>query len=188
MDCPPSGAERIDSFALVCYLPGALGAFLDKLRTELVSTCVARSHVTILPPRQLAASEAHAERQISDRVTDYPPFRVELGEVEIFPATKVIYLGLNDGGPQLQNLHDSLNSRALFFEEPYRYHPHVTLAQECNPDDVEAAAELARARWSEFQALRSFQADTLTFVQNTTSNRWLDLVEYELGSLAAVRR
>jgi 2'-5' RNA ligase len=136
MHCPPSGAERIDSFALVCYLPGALGAFLDRLRTELVSTCVARSHVTILPPRQLVAAEAQAARQISDRVLDYPPFHVELGKVEIFPATKVIYLSLNAGGSHLEELHDSLNSNSLFFDEPYIYHPHVTLAQGIDYADV----------------------------------------------------
>jgi 2'-5' RNA ligase len=188
MECPPSGAERINSFALVCYLPGPLGVFLDRLRAELVTSCVARSHVTILPPRQLISPETLAKEQIAVRVPDYPPFRVDLGEVEVFPVTKVIYLGLNSGNADLHHMHDSLNCGALRFEEPYIYHPHVTLAQGLAPEHVEDATKLAAARWREFKHSRSFQVDTLTFVQNTSVNCWLDLVEYELGSLAAVRR
>jgi 2'-5' RNA ligase len=188
MDCPPSGAERINSFALVCYLPGALGAFLDRLRAELVSTCQARSHVTVLPPRQLIASETLAKRQIAERVPEYPPFRVDLGEVEVFPETKVIYLGVDRGGDRLSAMHDELNASSLIFDEPFVYHPHVTLAQQIDPFHVEDAVDLAAARWREFRHSRSFRVETLTFVQNTTSNCWLDLAEYELGTMAGVRR
>ena len=188
MDCPPSGAERLNSFALVSYLPGALGAFLDRLRSELVVACSARSHVTILPPRQLPGSETAAKRQIASYIPECPPFPIDLGDVEVFPETKVIYLGLSCGNEHLRSMHDSLNSGSLSFAEPFVYHPHVTLAQGVNPADVDAATELATARWREFQQSRTFQVDTLTFVQNTTTNRWLDLVEYELRSMAAVSR
>jgi len=191
MECPPSGAERINSFALVCYLPGALGAFVDRLRAELVTTCVARSHVTVLPPRELAASltgESLAKRQIANCVPEYLPFRVDLGSVDVFPETKVIYLGLDSGCDRLQSMHDVLNANSLSFDEPFLYHPHVTLAQGLDAAQVTEAAELADARWNEFRHSRSFQVDTLTFVQNTASNRWIDLVEYELGTMVAVRR
>lgn len=188
MECPPSGAARIDSFALVCYLPGALGAFLDRLRAELVVSCSARSHVTILPPRPLAGPEQVAKSQISNFIPERLPFHINLGNVDVFPATKVVYLGLTRGEHHLRTLHDALNVSALGFAEPFVYHPHVTLAQGLNPDDVESATELATAKWREFQHSRSFQVETLTFVQNTATNRWIDLGEYELGSLAAVRR
>jgi len=188
MDCPPSGAERINSFALVCYLPGALGAFLDRLRSELVVSCHARSHVTVLPPRQLYSPESLATRQIADYVPECAPFAIDLGSVEVFPETKVIYLGLSCGNERLRCMHDSLNSDFLGFPEPFVYHPHVTLAQGLHPSDVVEATKLATARWSEFQHSRSFQVETLTFVQNTSTNHWLDLVSYELGTMAAVGR
>jgi len=136
----------------------------------------------------LISPEIQAKEQIAVAVPDYPPFDVDLGKVEIFPVTKVIYLGLNTGNASLHHMHDSLNAEALSFDEPYKYHPHVTLAQELHPDHVDAAFELATARWREFPYSRSFQVETLTFVQNTSTNCWLDLVEYELGSMAAVRR
>ena len=198
MDCPPSQAERINSFALVCYLPGALGTFIDSLRRELVTNCVARSHVTILPPRPLGAvlrgdlslndSRSEARAQVAGCVPDFAPFQVELANVEIFPKTQVIYLELTRGSGHLRILHDSLNSKALLFDEPHQYHPHVTLAQDVAPGDVVAAHELACARWQEFHHSRAFQAETLTFVQNTQENRWIDLMGYELGSMAGVAR
>lgn len=187
MECPPSGAERIDSFALVCYLPGPLGAFLDRLRAELVTSCSARSHVTILPPRSLAGPELRARQQIFDALPDCRPFRIDLGPIEVFPETKVIYLGLHSGDRELRSLHDTLNLNALSFAEPYVYHPHVTLAQGLDPADVEEATKLAKARWKEFQYSRAFEVEMLTFVQNTIANQWLDLVAYELGGVAVVR-
>lgn len=188
MESSPSGVERIDSFALVCYLPGELGAFLDRLRAELVTACSARSHVTILPPRPLAGPESSAKQQIGNCIPEYQPFRVHLGEVDVFPQTKVIYLGLSLGSDHLRFLHDSLNVNALSFDEPFDYHPHVTLAQGVDPAQVDEATRLAAARWSEFSHSRSFQVEALTFVQNTSVNRWLDLVAYELGSLAPVQK
>ena len=185
MECPPSGAERIDSFALVCYLPGALGAFIDRLRAELVVTCSARSHVTVLPPRKLAGPESLAKCQVAGYLPDCTPFRIDLGRVEVFPETKVVYLGLNCGSDRLRAMHDNLNTSALGFPEPFEYHPHVTLAQGLHVDDVAEATALATARWAEFQQSRSFQVETLTFVQNTTANQWLDLLAFDLGSVAA---
>ena len=45
----PALGDRINSYAVVSYIPGALGEFITRLREELVKGCVAQSHVTILP-------------------------------------------------------------------------------------------------------------------------------------------
>ena len=52
------GAQRINLFALVVYIPDPLAGFLDDLRKELVANCLPRAHVTILPPRPLQAGHA----------------------------------------------------------------------------------------------------------------------------------
>ena len=49
---PAGDVERINSYAVVCYIPGALGEFITRLRESLVPGCTAQSHVTILPPRR----------------------------------------------------------------------------------------------------------------------------------------
>jgi hypothetical protein len=83
----------------------------------------------------------------------------------------------------LYAMHDALNGNALMFEEPFAYHPHVTLAQGIPPGDVAAVHELAERRWKEFAGERVFRADRAAFVQNTMGNCWIDLANFALGAV-----
>jgi 2'-5' RNA ligase len=166
----------INSFALISYLPEPLGSFLDSLRCELVPRCQAKSHVTVLPPRPLATGlPESAWRDLNDSLDGFPPFRVELSSIEVFKGTNVIYLSVGAGFRELEQMHAALNQGPLQFAEPYLYHPHVTLAQELSPEQVESSVALARRRWREFPYSHSFTVERLTFVQNTVENRWADL-------------
>ena len=172
----------VNSFALVSYLPSPLGEFLDRLRMDLVCDCRAKAHLTVLPPRPLICSPEEAWREMAVRLQEIPPFHVELGEVEVFPETQVVYLSVLAGGAELKRLHEMLNSGRLAFEEPFEYHPHVTLAQDLETGAVGQTAELASARWRGFQTRRGFVIDKLTFVQNTLGNLWTDLNGFPLVS------
>jgi len=168
--------NAINSFALISYLPEPLGGFLDALRCELVPRCQARSHVTVLPPRPLAEGLPEgAWSELNDSLEGFPPFRVELTSIEVFQGTNVIYLSIGAGYRELERMHAALNRGPLQFAEPFEYHPHVTLAQQLLPEQVEAATALARRRWREFPYSHSFTVDRLTFVQNTVDNQWADL-------------
>lgn len=174
--------NAINSFALISYLPEPLAGFLDSLRCELVPRCTAKSHVTVLPPRPLSSGlPEKAWSDLNDSLNGFPPFRVELGSIEVFENTNVIYLSIGAGYRELVQMHAALNQGPLQFCEPYEYHPHVTLAQQLTKDQVEAASALARRRWREFAYSHSFTVDRLTFVQNTVENRWADLAGRELS-------
>ncbi len=173
--------NAIHPFALISYLPEPLGGFLNTLRCELVPRCQAKSHITVLPPRPLAyGSPDAAWRELSDLLDNFPPFRLELNSIEVFEGTNVIYLSVGAGYRELKEMHAALNRGPLQFDEPFKYHPHVTLAQELSPEQVEAAAAHARARWREFPSSHSFMLDRLTFVENTADNCWVDLAGREL--------
>ena len=174
------GGDGINSFALVSYIADPLAGFLDQLRKDLESESRSKAHVTILPPRPLACSLEQAWRELDAGLHDFQPFHIELGAVEVFPVTNVIYLSMARGGLELRRLHDKLTSGCLAFEEPFPYHPHVTLAQELEPGAVAAVAGLAAARWREFAQGRAFIVNHLTFVQNTLGNRWTDLHGFRL--------
>lgn len=168
--------NAINSFALISYIPEPLAGFLDSLRRELVPRCQAKSHVTVLPPRPLESGLAEsAWGDLHDSLNGFPPFRVELGSIEVFRDTNVIYLSIGGGYRELEQMHAALSRGPLQFVEPYDYHPHVTLAQQLTADEVEPALVLARRRWREFPYSHSFTVDRLTFVQNTIENRWADL-------------
>ncbi len=185
MDCNSNGSGRINSYSLVAYIPGPLGEFLNSLRRELVPACNLQSHVTLLPPRPLAVPSEVALHHICGEAAKTPTFPVGLREVHVFQATSVVYLSIEQGWCQLQDLHAACNREESFFNEPYRYHPHVTLAQLTDPAAVAAQAELARRRWAEYRGERSFAVKDLCFVQATEDLQWVDLALCRLQRVAA---
>jgi len=176
--------ERLNIFALVIYIPGPLGAFLDDLRRELVPHYNPNAHVSVLPPRPLAVDWRTAAEQVRKLAVSWMPFEVELTDLDVFPVTDVIYLEVGEGAQELRRMHEGVNTAALAFQDPFPYHPHITLAQEVPHERVGEVLDLASRRWREFRGGRSFRAERAVFVQNSLRNVWLDLAEYPLGSLA----
>lgn len=184
--CNPPTSERINSYSLVSYVPGRLGEFMTRLREELVAGCVAQSHVTVLPPRPLLIDPQLAGEEIRERVIGFPPVFIDIPRIRVFEQTSVIYADIGEGRAELYQMHKALNVPPLAFDEPFSYHPHITLAQGIAPELLPELYETAFRRWQEFTFERSFVVDTLTFVQNTVENRWVDLVDCELRGEAAV--
>ena len=187
MECPPGDGERINSFALVSYIPDPLGSFLDRLRQDLVAGCFARAHVTVLPPRTIDVLPAAVE-QLRTALARAPSFNIELKEVEVFESTSVVYLGVGMGTSTLHELHDALNARALKFDEPFDFHPHVTIAQNFDPAALPDIAKAAREQWRKFEGPRTFTVRALCFVQNTVFNRWVDLERLNLDGQDGLAR
>ena len=181
LDACGDGVEPINSFALVTYIPAPLGRFLDDLRLELVPTFVPRAHATILSPRPLAVDPRVAWEHVYSGIKDFPPFEIVAGEVELFESTSVVYIGIGAGRRVLLQMHDHLNTGPVGCAEHYQYRPHITLAQDLGPGQVQAAYELACRRWAEYSGQRWFAVDRVVFVQNTNRKRWLDLAEARLG-------
>lgn len=183
----PKGMDRTDWFALVIYIPDPLGRFLDDLRRELVPGFVPHAHVTILPPRHLSGDVETAYEQARVVTEEFAPFDIHTARCEKFPLTDVIYLSLSGGDAELRYMHKVLNTGALEYKEPYSYHPHITLAQDLNPEEVDRLYKLACCRWDEYSYNRSFRAETVAFVQNTAQKTWIDLGEFTLGAVSSVR-
>ena len=177
----PAAWDRINSFALVSYIPEPLAGFLDRLRQELVPNCFLHAHVTILPPRAICSSPEAAWETVRGMIPLFPPFEVEMTQVEVFPVSDVIYVAIGRGAEELHHIHYALNTEGLFCSEHYPFHPHITLAQELKSDEVDELAHVARARWAEWTGPRSFPVHKAVFVQNTRRNTWLDLGESTLG-------
>jgi len=184
MHSEPDGARPQSLYALVIYLPDPLGAFLDDLRLEMVPSCNPHAHVSVLPPRPLPVAPEAAIEEAQGIVAGFASFDIELGVIEKFDVTDVIYIGVERGADRLREIHGSLNLGALAFQEPFVYHPHVTLAQEIPAGQVEALLALSERRWREFRGPRQFRAETTVFVRNTGGKQWTDLAS---GPLRANR-
>jgi 2'-5' RNA ligase len=176
--------QRLNVFALVIYIPDPLGRFLDDLRRDLVPECNPHAHVSVLPPRPLAVDWQVAAEQVRECAGNWTPFDIVLERICMFPVTNVIYLELGQGAQEMFRIHAAMNSQALLFDEPFAYHPHITLAQEIPPGHVAAVNRRARELWDGYTGPRSFRAGRTAFVQNTLGNCWIDLAEFSLGSVA----
>jgi 2'-5' RNA ligase len=175
----------LNCFALVSYLPEPLAQFVDSLRRDFHPLSRAKAHVTVLPPRPLLGPPEKAWAELTERLQAFQPFKIELGPVETFRETLVLYLSVLSGFHELERMHEALNTGSTAFQEPYLYHPHITIAQELTPDALPAAREEAARRWAQFSHPRAFMLDRLTFVQNTIDNRWKDLAALDLASHVA---
>jgi len=180
MDGCTNGAERINLFALVVYIPDPLAQFLDDLRRELTPGCLPRAHVTILPPRPLSTSAPVAIEKARSVVSGFAPFEIATGEVEIFNSSDVIYIAIREGDRELRELYRSLNNDALAFKEPYPYQPHITLAQDLKPGQVSEIRQRAQARWADYRGSRRVRAERAVFVQSKADCTWVDLAEFRL--------
>ena len=167
-------------YALVSYIPEPLGSFLNNLRAEMVSGCHLRSHVTLLPPRRLAAPAPELLADLDARLPSILPFELTLADVTCFETTNVIYLNLGPGRQEVVRIHKALSTGVMEYAEPFPFHPHITLAQELTRDEVPELMELARRRWAEFRGERKFLVDQLAFVQNVCSSEWQTLRDYNL--------
>lgn len=178
------GARTLGQFALVSYIPGPLGHFIDRLRKELTPGTDPRAHVTVLPPRPLHSEIRSTVERLADETGTSEPFDVALREVAVFPKTNVLYLSLGSGERQLHALHENLNCGQLEYDGPFPFHPHVTVAQGLSEEELPAALERARELWASYDGPRVFTVETLSFVQNVAPEAWLDIAKLPLAVLA----
>ncbi len=177
MLCNAGCGRTLSQFALVAYIPGPLADFLDRLRLDLTPNSNPRAHVTVLPPRPVdkGADLREMIEQLTEESRIAPPVEVTLGDIDVFRASSVIYVGVARGERELHALHENLNSGQLEYDGPYPYHPHVTIAQDLGPERVQELARLARERWAAYDGPRSFFVDCLSFVQNVAPAMWVDV-------------
>lgn len=176
-----------DSYAVVSYIPGRLGSFIDRLRRCFDPALAAwLSHVTILPPRPLAGPLEISLDAIRNQSALFEPFDVTIASVETFwPKSGVVYLGISEGGERLRELHSSLNAGPLAFAERFEFVPHITIAQELNEITKDGVMDEVRGEWTCYRAETAFRVESLLLVKKTPDNRWIDLATIDLGGRLA---
>lgn len=174
-------------YALVSYIPGPLGQFLNSLRGQLVSQCRLQAHLTLLPPRVLHSPQVLLSKDLDLLLRGIPSFEIALGDVETFESTKVIYLGIRHGETLLREIHSFLCQGRLEYEELYEFHPHITLAQDFPHSSFEELKDFARNQWSAWQGSKTFQVENLVFVRNRDASTWETVSEHALQPLPLIR-
>ena len=169
-------------YALVTYLRSPVGDFVEQVRRELHPTIAHMSaHLTILPPRTLAGSEAAALEFLEEVCGRVVPFSVELGDVETFlPTTPTVFIEVKRGAYRMRELHDQLCANGLNCDESWPYIPHLTIMKTGTDEQARAAYAVAKERWSQFTGKREGHFEELMFVRET-DGCWQDLAPVPLG-------
>jgi 2'-5' RNA ligase len=175
------GEQTLGQFALVSYIPDPLARFLDDLRTELTPGCNPRAHVTILPPRPLHNNVKDTVQLIVEECRNIPPFPVEPGDIQVFEESYVVYLEIAKGIGELREFYRLLNRGPLEYQENFLYHPHITIAQNIEPDQAPRLASKARGKWAEYYGPRGFVVCSLSFVQHVAPSIWTDVATIQTG-------
>jgi len=170
-------------YALVAYLKGPAGEFVESLRRELHPDLpLLAAHLTILPPRLLSGSEG-AALQVLERICgEEEPFEVTLGCVETFiPVTPTVFIRIDGAASRMSDLHRKLNTAELQFKEEWPYIPHLTIVKMGSEPPARAAYDIARQRWEEYSCSRRILLERLTFVREDSNKCWIDLAPVQLG-------
>ncbi len=165
----PLVASQWGSLALVTYLPEPLGSFLTTLRIELAGDLGLddhnpEAHITFLPPRPLGLPVGDAALEIRQKLSGVEPFACELGAVQIFPETNMLYLSIGTGSETLKRLHRQLNSEGLFAEERFDFIPHLTLGGPLVRPSRRTAFDKVEALWSNSGLCRQFMVQELVLL------------------------
>lgn len=183
----PAGQGSAGQYAVVAYIPDPLGSYLSAVRSQLVPGCTLRSHITILPPRRLTAGAEALSVEVERLAQSLPAFEVALGDVEVFPATGVIYLALSSGRESVEHAHETLNHGILFAEDVFPFHPHVTIAQNLGAAPFDEVLAAARRLWKECPWPRHFPVEELVLVRNVAPDCWQDLSRHPLAPVSLLR-
>jgi 2'-5' RNA ligase len=172
------------SFALVAYIPGPLGDFLQSLRDRLPGDEKPRAHITVLPPRPLKAS-VDAATTLSKRILKgFRPFPVTLSNVKVFPETNILYLEIANGNDKLHQLHDALNTGVLAHEENFGFLPHLTISGPVPADHLVKVKKSAAQSWKKHEGKKGFEVSQVVALWQPPRGSWDDwnrLWEQKLG-------
>jgi 2'-5' RNA ligase len=170
-------------YALVAYVKGPAGEFVESLRRELHPDLPhLAAHLTILPPRPLQGTEHSALQLLEQICGNEAPFEVNLGAVETFiPVTPTVYIRIDGASAHMCALHSRLNAGVFAFHEEWPYIPHLTIVKMSAEHSAQKAFQVARGRWAAYSGSRRILLEKLTFVREDAQNCWVDLAPVLLG-------
>jgi 2'-5' RNA ligase len=170
-------------YAVVSYVTGELGKFVDELRAQFAPAHAhLRAHLTLLPPRPLLGPVEQASHSLHEHCRQLKPLEVSFGNVRVFmPISPTVYLSIEKGADDVRAMHDALNTREFLCYEALPYVPHLTVAAMQSDEEAERAASTVRRRWAQYRGARSAKLTELTFaVDPELGNRWDDLISFPL--------
>ncbi|MCD1144832.1 2'-5' RNA ligase family protein [Kocuria sp. LUK] len=131
---------------VVIELPEPVGRELQDWRASFgdPASYAVPAHITLMIAPQDASWDDVVER-VRTVAREWAPFRVEIDGTGTFrPVTPVVYLRIAEGAEQCRALHEALHGERLVSASPFAFHPHVTIAQAVEEEDLDRAQQMLR--------------------------------------------
>lgn len=161
-------------------IPEPWGGDLTRRRAAAGDPAAAHipAHLTLLGPTEVEkAALAHIELHLADVASRHERFTLHLRGTGTFrPLTEVVFVAVAAGISECERLAAAIrDSPAIQRMQKYPYHPHVTVAQNVEPEALdEVFADLAS-----FEA--KFPVSAFTLFEHGLDGRWRPQREYLLG-------
>jgi len=125
-------------------------------------------HVTLLPPTEILNGDlAEVEVHLRRVAARHAPFELHLRGAGTFrPVTDVVFVMVSRGISECEQLQADIRNGPLVRELHFPYHPHVTVAHDVTPAELDAAYE----RLGTFDA--RFQVWGFTLFEHGTDGHW----------------
>ncbi|MEU8569129.1 2'-5' RNA ligase family protein [Streptomyces pathocidini] len=139
------------------------------------------THVTLLPPTEVASADLPAFRRHLARVAMAGrPFPMRLEGTGTFrPLSPVVYVKLAEGIAECAELQERVRSGPVRRELQFPYHPHVTVAHGI----AEEAMDRAYEELAEYAA--SWTASGFALYEQGADGQWRKLRDYPFGEALA---
>lgn len=170
---------------VVLLLPPPWSHEIDGLRRAFGDGSLGRipAHLTLVPPvnvREDAVADAMAV--LRDAASSTRPFTVDLGPPATFlPVNPVAYLAVDgDGADEVERLRDAVFRGPFERDLTWPFVPHVTLADEADPDRIRAALGALR----DYEIRVTF--DRVHVLEQGDGRTWNAIADAPFGSGPAV--
>jgi 2'-5' RNA ligase len=171
-----SGGDN-PSVGVILGFPPDIAAELQQWRASFGDPMaeVIPAHITLVtttPARDWDATTRHV-RSIAGRQA---PFTVTISGTGSFrPVSPVVFLKVEDGFGECVSLHEQLQSGPLERELPFPYHPHVTVAHDVAPENLDEAESVLK----DYSA--TFPVASMGLYEHDSNGIWQLREEFDFG-------
>lgn len=171
------GADDPLCVGVILGFPPEIAAELQRWRASFGDPMahVIPAHITLVtttPARDWEATTRHVRRIAGNQA----PFTVTISGTGSFrPVSPVVFLKVEDGFGECVSLHEQLQSGPLERDLPFPYHPHVTVAHDVAPENLDEAESVLK----DYSA--TFPVVSMGLYEHDSNGIWQLREEFDFG-------
>jgi 2'-5' RNA ligase len=182
---PIARPATLTTIGVAIAVPDPWGAQLQAYRSALGGGTAGGipTHVTLVPPTEVAEGcLAELEEHLASASSAVAAFRMHLRGTGTFrPVSPVVFVTVAEGISACEELAGSVRSGPLRVDQPFPYHPHVTVAHHLSEELLDRAFE----EMADFEC--TFVVDRFSLYVHGPGTGWVPTRHFSLARTAPLR-